>query len=79
MSESNIHIGFYIKDEYVDKCGLRRKFICKKLNMKYTTLHQLLHGQRRLSPVCGLRLAEYFSKPSNYFLQKQLDMEIQSY
>ncbi len=72
-----IHVGQYLKTEFLDEMGLSAYALAKAINIPTSRLSNIINGKRSITADTALRLAKYFGTSSQFWLNMQANYDLQ--
>lgn len=63
------HSGNILKDRFFDPLRLTTQAVSRATSIDETLLNQIIEGNLEIDPDTGLKLANYFGLPDNYFFR----------
>ncbi|MBS9778432.1 MAG: HigA family addiction module antidote protein [Gammaproteobacteria bacterium] len=72
-----IHVGQYLKTEFLDEMGLTAYALAKAINIPQSRLSNIINGKRSITADTALRLARYFGTSSQFWLNMQANYDLQ--
>lgn len=69
-------IGDILRDEFLEPLGITPYRLSKELNVSTSTILDLIHSRRKISPEMALRLSKYFGNTYKFWLNLQNEIEI---
>jgi antitoxin HigA-1 len=70
-----VHPGHFLDRHYLKPLALTQSEAARRLGVSRRRLHELVHGQRRMSPDTALRCAEAFGLAASHWLALQSDWD----
>ena len=69
------HTGKILKEEFLDEMDISQNALAKAIHVPANRIHQIVKGERRITPDTDLRLTKYFGLSEGFFLRLQDDYE----
>lgn len=69
--------GAVLREEFLAPVGLAPAALAAKIGVAVSTLHRLLSGERAVDAELSLRLARYFSTAADFWLQLQVEHDLE--
>lgn len=69
--------GAVLREEYLAPAGLTAEALAGKIGVAVSTLTRLMAGEREVDAELSLRLARYFSTAADFWLQLQIEHDIE--
>ena len=64
----NIHPGEVLSEEFVTPLNIPAYKLAKDIDIRQTTISQIIKGNRRITADTALRLSKYFGTPQSFGL-----------
>lgn len=72
-----IHPGELLKEEFLDPMGITPYRLAKDIGVDRMRVHEIVHGDRRVSPDTALRLSRYFGMSDGYWIRAQAHYDLE--
>lgn len=72
-----LHPGELLREEFMKPLGLSNADLARALGVSRPTVGQIVNGQRGITPDMAARLAKAFSMSPRFWLNVQLDYELE--
>ncbi|RME18917.1 MAG: addiction module antidote protein, HigA family [Alphaproteobacteria bacterium] len=69
--------GAVLREEYLEPAGLSPAELAAAIGVAVSTVERLLSGERAVDAELSLRLARYFSTAADFWLQVQIEHDIE--
>jgi addiction module HigA family antidote len=70
-----IHPGEVLAEDFLEPLGITAYRLAKATGLSQTHIGQILHGQRRITPAAGLRMARALGLTPTYWITMQADYD----
>lgn len=70
-------IGDVLVQRFLEPNGITGYKLAKDLGYNRMTVNNLINGKSKLTVPMGIRIARYFGMPDRYFIDIQIDMDIE--
>ena len=81
MSKNKIdtpNVGEILKEEFLDPLGITPYRLSKSINVSTSSILDLIHNKRKLTPEMALRFSKYFGNSYKFWLNLQNEIEIRN-
>jgi addiction module HigA family antidote len=69
-------IGDILKEEFLDPLGITPYRLSKEINVSTSSVLDLVHNKRKISPEMALRLSKFFGTSHKFWLNLQNEIDI---
>jgi addiction module HigA family antidote len=69
-------IGDILKEEFLDPLGITPYRLSKEINVSTSSILDLVHNKRKISPEMALRLSKFFGTSHKFWLNLQNEIDI---
>lgn len=69
--------GAVLREEYLQPAGISAETLAGEIGVAVSTLHRLIAGERSVDAELSLRLARYFSTAADFWLQLQIEHDME--
>ena len=81
MSKNKIdtpNVGEILKEEFLYPLGITPYRLSKSINVSTSSILDLIHNRRKLTPEMALRFSKYFGNSYKFWLNLQNEIEIRN-
>ncbi|MFT3933582.1 MAG: HigA family addiction module antitoxin [Chitinophagaceae bacterium] len=71
----NVHPGEILSKEFLNPLGITRYRFSKDTGIRLTTISDIVHRRKRISPEIAAKLSKYFGNTSKFWLELQEDYD----
>lgn len=69
-------IGDILKEEFLDPLGITPYRLSKEINVSTSSILDIIHNKRKISPEMALRLSKFFGTSHKFWLNLQNEIDI---
>ncbi|MBK7217086.1 MAG: HigA family addiction module antidote protein [Candidatus Promineofilum sp.] len=71
-----VHPGEVLAEEFLKPMALSQNRLALDIRVPARRINEIVHGKRRISPDTALRLARYFDMSPQFWLELQMDYDL---